>query len=304
MPAESINCCVTSPPYWGLRDYGVAGQIGREACLSDFIGRLVAVFEEVRRVLRPDGTLWVNMGDAYTGQAGGNQGKNGQRAGRRFTASVMAKQPDGLKAKDLIGQPWRLAFALQAAGWYLRSDIIWHKTNPMPEAVTDRPTRAHEYLFLLSRSPRYHYDADAIKTELSPKTRTVSTTPTKGDGTASTGEKVNAWMAKNGGRYHPEKANKRTVWRISSRPFKGAHFATFPVKLVEPCILAGCPVGGLVLDPFAGAGTTGVAAVLHGRSFVGIELNPEYAAMAMKRIATADPVGRQGDLLEAISEGQ
>lgn len=289
MPAESVNCCVTSPPYWGLRDYGVAGQIGLEASLQEFLGRLVAVFEEVRRVLRKDGTCWVNMGDAYAGATQGRRTQGPKITGRRAAAANARHRPglsDGLKHKDMMGQPWRLAFALQEAGWYLRSEIIWHKTNPMPEAVYDRPTRAHEQVFLLTKSPRYWYDAKAIKTPLRPKTLTVKTAPTKGDGTGSTGEKVNAWMQVNGGRKHPtDGANARTVWRVSSRPFKGAHFATYPPDLVRPCILAGCPVGGVVLDPFTGSGTTGMVAVQHGRDFVGIELNPAYADMARARIA-------------------
>ncbi len=304
LAADSVNCCVTSPPYWGLRDYGVAGQIGLEPTLDEFLAHLVAVFEEVRRVLRPDGTCWVNMGDSYANSSLSNHGRgkatprrNGHgklQSTREVENPTRMPPPAGVKPKDLIGQPWRLAFALQAAGWYLRSDIIWHKSNPMPEAVTDRPTRAHEYLFLLTKSARYAYDARAIKTPLRPKTLTVKTAPIKGDGTGSTGEKVNAWMNANGGRKHPtDGANKRTVWSISSRPFKGAHFATFPPKLVEPCILAGCPRGGVVLDPFTGSGTTGMVAVQHGRSFVGIELNPDYAAMARQRIAGAALDGEQ-----------
>lgn len=304
MPADSVNCCVCSPPYWGLRDYGVAGQIGLEPTLGEFIGQLVAVFEEVRRVLRPDGTLWVNMGDSYANASLSNRGRgkatprrngHGKLQSTREVANPERRPPPaGVKPKDMLGQPWRLAFALQEAGWYLRSEIIWHKTNPMPEAVHDRPTRAHEQVFLLTKSPRYWYDAKAIKTPLSPKTLTVKTSPTKGDGTGSTGEKVNAWMAANGGRKHPtDGANARTVWRVSSRPFKGAHFATYPPALVRPCILAGCPEGGLVLDPFTGSGTTGVVAVQHGRRFVGVELNPEYAEMARARIAAEHAKGRQ-----------
>lgn len=241
MESESVNCCVTSPPYWGLRDYGVAGQIGLEPTLAEFIAGLVVVFEEVRRVLRKDGTCWVNMGDAYASDSkwGGSSGGKNLSGEPGFNRS---RRHSGIKDKCLMGQPWRLAFALQDAGWYLRSEIIWHKTNPMPEAVYDRPTRAHEQVFLLTKSPRYWYDAKAIKTPLSPKTLTVKTAPTKGDGTGSTGEKVNAWMQANGGRKHPaDGANARTVWRVSSRPFKGAHFATYPPDLIRPCILAGCP---------------------------------------------------------------
>lgn len=308
LPAESVHCCVTSPPYWGLRDYGVAGQIGLEETLGEFLARLVAVFEEVRRVLRKDGTCWVNMGDSYANSSLSNRGRgkatprrNGHgklQSTRDVTNPDRRPPPAGIKAKDMLGQPWRLAFALQDAGWFLRSEIIWHKTNPMPEAVYDRPTRAHEHLFLLTKSARYAYDAAAIKTPLRPKTLTVKTSPVKGDGTGSTGEKLNAWAAANGGRKIPDGANKRTVWSISVRPFAGAHFATFPHALVEPCILAGCPVDGMVLDPFTGSGTTGMVAVQHGRSFVGIELNPQYAAMALRRIAGADPIGRQMTIAE------
>jgi len=301
LPDESVDCIVTSPPYWGLRDYGVDGQIGLEASLALFLDRLVAAFIEGRRVLKKTGTCWVNMGDSYASSALSNRSRGKATPRRNGHGKLQSTRevenpprrppPAGLKPKDLIGQPWRLAFALQDAGWFLRSDIIWHKSNPMPESVYDRPTRAHEYLFLLTKSARYAYDARSIATPVRPKTLTVKTT--KGDGTGSLGEKVNAWMAANGGRKHPTHANKRTVWSISSRPFKGAHFATFPEKLVEPCILAGCPRGGVVLDPFMGSGTTGVVAQRFGRSFIGIELNPEYAAMADRRLAQAHAAGVQ-----------
>jgi len=253
IPSGSVHCCITSPPYWGLRDYNVAGQIGLESSLDDFLQRLVAVFTEVRRVLRDDGTCWVNMGDSYVTSANTGTGWNSQINGKRTQiesgrASRAVRRTKistgGLKQKDLIGQPWLLAFALRASGWWLRQDIIWHKPNPMPETVSDRCTRAHEYLFLLTKGQHYHFDAGAIATPIKPKTLTVRTAPTKGDGTGSAGEKVNAWMAANGGRKHPQTANRRTVWSISARPFPGAHFATFPDELVEPCVLAGCPRGG------------------------------------------------------------
>lgn len=287
MDSNSVNCCVTSPPYWGLRDYGVEGQMGMEPTITDFIAAMADVFIHVLRVLRPDGTCWINMGDAYTGGGSGPQGDSGERKGRRFTARTMCKTVAGMPAKNLIGQPWRLAFALQSAGWILRSEIIWHKPNPMPEAVYDRPTRAHEHIFLLTKTAKYHYDYKAIQTPLRPKTLTVKTSPIKGNGKQSAGDKMNSWIAEHGGRKNGSGANKRTVWPISSRPFKGAHFATFPEALVEPCILAGCPAGGIVLDPFTGSGTTGIVAIKNDRKLIGIELNSEYCAMANQRCSDA-----------------
>ena len=297
LPSGSVHCVVTSPPYWGLRDYGVDGQIGLEASLAEFLAKLVAVFEEVRRVLRDDGTCWVNMGDCYVTPAntgtGWNSVINGKgtqieagrasRAVRRTRAST-----GGLKQKDLVGQPWRLAFALQDAGWYLRRDIIWHKPNPMPETVHDRPTTAHEYLFLLSKSQRYHYDAGAIRERASSATHRPVAGWAAGPGSHSSidhnRDRMTRPRARHGDRPACGTRNRRSVWTIPVTPFRGAHFATFPRKLVEPCILAGCPVGGLVLDPFAGSGTTGVVAVSLGRSFLGIELNPSYAEMARSRL--------------------
>jgi DNA modification methylase len=314
MPAESVNCCVTSPPYWGLRDYGVGGQIGLEGSLQEFLGKLVAVFEEVRRVLRPDGTCWVNMGDCYVTQAPGNDrpdhsgndrtGTRGlQGASRRAQRIMKPKRPPGLKMKDLVGQPWRLAFALQDAGWYLRRDIIWSKTNPMPETVHDRPATSHEYLFLLSKSKRYHYDAKAVMEPCTGRTnarghgvnakiRGGLTSWQNGPGSHDTvaHNKARGRVRQNASFSASiagpvDKRNRRSVWTIPCQPFKGAHFATFPPALVRPCILAGCPAGGLVLDPFTGSGTTGVVAMQEGRRFVGIELNPDYAEMARQRIA-------------------
>lgn len=253
MPDETFQCVITSPPYWGLRDYGVEGQLGIEKTFAEYLEKLVVIFHEVKRVLRKDGACWVNMGDNYTD-------------------------------KQLIGQPWRLAFGLQENGWYLRSDVIWEKPNVMPESVKDRPSRSHEYLFMLTKSPKYYYDAGAIKVPISPKTLTVSTSPRKGKGNESAGEKINKWTEENGGRYYPEKRNIRTVWRIATIPYKEAHFATFPKKLIEPCILASSRIEDIVLDPFSGAGTTGVVALQHGRRFVGIELNPEYIEMSERRI--------------------
>ena len=258
MDAESVNTCVTSPPYFGLRDYGHDGQIGLEPSPDEFVGKLVEVFREVRRVLRDDGTMWLNLGDSYSG---GN--------------------------KQLTGIPWRVAFALQADGWYLRQDIIWHKPNPMPESVRDRCTKAHEYIFLLAKSQRYYYDADAIK----------SPSKTAGRIDRGTAKHVGHETDAQDFRYHPKPrgkprnpmTNKRSVWTVTPKPFNGAHFATFPPDLIEPCVLAGCPVGGVVLDPFTGAGTTGLVAVKNGRGFVGSELNPEYADMARNRIASVEP---------------
>jgi DNA modification methylase len=274
LPEKSVHCVVTSPPYWGLRAYGTepqvwgdgwVGELGSEPTPELFVAHMVEVFAEVWRVLRDDGTCWVNLGDSYaTGggkvgscPGGGQQGD--QWKGYRGTRGESAKhspgaigpmtQPNrmpiaGLKPKDLVGIPWRVAFGLQAAGWYLRQEIIWHKPNPMPESVTDRCTKSHEQIFLLTKSQRYYFDAEAIKTPSSKKSQTVYTTPRKGDGTESTGEKLNKWMEENGGRYHPSAANRRSVWSISTHSFKGAHFATFPPRLVEPCVLAGTSARG------------------------------------------------------------
>lgn len=297
---SSVHCCVTSPPYWGLRDYGVDGQIGLEETPAEFLARLVAVFEEVRRVLRADGVCWVNMGDSYANDAkwgGSSGGKN--RASTNGGEGFRQRRDTGLKPKDLIGMPWRLAFALQDAGWWLRSDCIWHKPNPMPESVADRPTKAHEYVFLLTKSARYFYDADAVREPLAAKTLTTfgreetrRMSPERSDFI-----KADNWahaVKVRKPRLNDEGeiagANMRTVWSIATQPFHGAHFATFPEALAERCILAGCPDGGTVLDPFTGSGTTGVVAVRHGRSFVGCELNPDYADMARRRITSEAPL--------------
>jgi DNA modification methylase len=286
LPSESVNCCVTSPPYYGLRDYGVAGQIGLEQTPDAYVAEMVAVFREVRRVLREDGTLWLNLGDSYAAQGGSHAGRDDQKgvgAARVLAAgggdSGTRKAPSGLKPKDLIGIPWRVAFALQADGWWLRQDIIWSKPNPMPESVTDRCTKAHEYIFLLSKAERYHYDAEAMK-EPAVKGAAGSTfhkgkTATHQAGRASGKDRVEG-----------ETRNRRSVWTVATQPFSGAHFATFPPDLIEPCVKAGCPEGGTVLDPFNGAGTTGVVAYQQGRKYIGIELNPSYAEMAKERIRT------------------
>ena len=277
LPAASVHCCVTSPPYFGLRDYGCDGQIGLEATPDEYVCGLVAVFLEVRRVLRNDGTLWLNIGDSYCAPGGG------------FKPD--APSNSGFKPKDLIGIPWMLAFALRADGWFLRQDIIWSKPNPTPESVTDRCTKAHEYLFLLSKSARYYFDADAIAEQSTYAGKIV----VLGDKSLSRGQATGNNVKASGNGLADsvvvsETRNKRDVWTIATQPYPEAHFATFPPALVEPCILAGCPVGGTVLDPFAGAGTTGLVADRLGRNAILIELNPEYAAMAHRRIVNDAPL--------------
>lgn len=284
LPDASVQCCITSPPYWGLRDYGVAGQLGLEATPAEYVANMEAVFREVRRVLRDDGTLWLNLGDsynAYNGGTGPGAGLDMRRTkARPDLASGHALRCKGLKPKDLVGIPWRVALALQADGWYLRQDIIWHKPNPMPESVTDRCTKAHEYLFLLAKCERYYYDAEAIKEA----------------GSGVSGGACFGKINKNGPGARRMKdgenesirdgtRNKRSVWTIPTQAYSEAHFATFPEKLVEPCILAGCPEGGIVLDPFNGSGTTGVVCYKHRRQYLGIDLNEEYLRLAKRRIS-------------------
>lgn len=358
---NSVHCVVTSPPYWGLRDYGVQGQIGLEASPVEFIATMVEVFDEVRRVLRPNGTCWINMGDSYASNAGGydDTGSRGTTSHPRLGAGTMAAvvkdrrraRSSGLKPKDLVGQPWRLAFALQDAGWWLRQDIIWHKPNPMPESVRDRCTKSHEYIFLMTKSERYFYDAEAIKEPVvgdpdavrnrwdtkdyaapgqKPQKRT-----SRGNGVGfghgfdknpkpPVTERIPAGWATGTDRRHdelgghftqarkdagrdeqgmrtaarfgggagfredpdsrPDMRNKRSVWTMATHSFKEAHFATFPPELPELCIKAGCPIGGTVLDPFFGAGTTGLVADRLQRDCIGIELNPVYAEIARRRI--------------------
>ncbi|WP_069865487.1 DNA-methyltransferase [Pseudomonas citronellolis] len=291
MPDDSVHCCITSPPYFGLRDYGMAGQIGLEQTPAEFVARLVEVFRGVRRVLRDDGTLWVNMGDSYAsgGRGGGGtfMAEHGDGAWKgRSEASGWRSAPQGLKHKDLVGIPWRLAFALQDDGWYLRQDIIWHKPNPMPESVRDRCTKAHEYLFLLSKSPRYFFDQAAIvEPAQEPRgpgnVKPIESLPGEREGLNNN---IRGSLHKIGPR---EIRNKRSVWSVPTASFKGAHFATFPPDLIRPCVLAGAPRGGLILDPFGGAGTTGLVAMQEGRRSVLLELNPEYAAIARTRLAAA-----------------
>ena len=247
LPSESVQCIITSPPYWGLRDYGIEGQIGLEEKLQQYINKLVAVFSEAKRVLKSDGIFWLNIGDGYTS---GNRGYRApDKKNKARAMSVRPDTPEGLKPKDLLGIPWRLALALQADGWYLRSDIIWSKPNAMPESVKDRPTRSHEYIFMFTKKEKYYYDYQAIK--------------------------------ENG-------RNRRTVWNVNTMPFPEAHFATFPPALIEPCVLASTVEDNFVLDPFFGSGTVGVVCKKWKRNFVGIELNKEYIEIARKRLNVAE----------------
>lgn len=295
----TVQTCVTSPPYFGLRDYGAAGQIGLESTPGAYVSRLVDVFREVRRVLKPDGTLWLNLGDSYAG-SWGNQGRKETRGLQRPINGPMMQNlkpypikqsntgtaPAGLKPKDLIGVPWRVAFALQADGWYLRQDIIWAKPNPMPESVRDRCTKAHEYVFLLAKSQRYFYDAAAVK-ERSEGTayRRARRESARGGYSRGVGHGARNDSALSLIHATGETRNRRSVWTITPKPYKGAHFAVMPEALVTPCILAGSRPGDLVLDPFAGSGTVAVVARRLARSFVGMELNAEYCALAERRLA-------------------
>lgn len=280
---KSINCCITSPPYYGLRDYGVSGQIGNEDTPEQYIEKLVNVFEEVRRILKDDGVLWLNLGDSW---AGSNQGagtknltkKQASNHGTNYmntdTHKSKLSKLIGYKPKDLIGIPWMAAFALREAGWYLRQDIIWAKGNPMPESVKDRCTKSHEYIFLLSKSRKYYFDYESIK---EPAKYPNDNRGSRND--SRRGTKMNSISGVTG-----EKRNKRDVWNVNTKPCREAHFATFPDTLIEPCVLAGCPEGGIILDPFMGAGTMGMVAKRHNRNYVGIELNPDYVQIAENRI--------------------
>ena len=296
LPTESVHCCVTSPPYWGLRDYGVDGMIGLEDTPDAHMARLVDVFREVRRILRDDGTIWINYGDSYHANVGAGFAAEGTRQRGTLGGSVPVDHP--CKPKDLLGLPWMLAFALRADGWFLRSDIIWHKPNPMPESVTDRPTKSHEHLFLLSKRARYFYDSDAVRephVTFTPESKMTGGRNHIGHagGTPEQGKNAgnnNLHGARWDQAFHPGGRNLRDVWTIPTAPYPGAHFATFPEALVIPAIKAGCPAGGTVLDPFAGAGTTLLVAQSLGRDSIGIELNPEYAEMARKRITGKAPL--------------
>lgn len=277
--------CVTSPPYYGLRDYGHEGQIGLEETPEEYIKAMVEVFRCVWDVLEDDGTLWLNIGDSYAGSGKGQwtDGEHDPKKAKTDGMKMAIQKPAdiGCKPKDLIGIPWMLAFALRADGWYLRQDIIWHKPNPMPESVQDRCTKAHEYIFLMSKSQKYHYDADAIKEQ--------STSKSEGRrfGGNKYGDDDDPKFATKSGNVSKEydKANKRSVWTVNTKPYAGAHFAVFPSDLIEPCILAGAPVGGIVLDPFMGSGTTAQVAQDLGRQYLGCELNPDYKPLQQKRVA-------------------
>lgn len=338
LPDNSIDCCVTSPPYFGLRDYGVPDQIGLEDTPEIFVDTMVQVFEEVRRVLKPEGTLWLNLGDSYSGSRkalGDNKTNNrGNTESRRRDNHIIPRNDfcfDGFKPKDLMGIPWMVAFALRSAGWYLRQDIIWHKPNPMPESVNDRCTKAHEYIFLMSKSAQYYYDIDAIRTPVKDSTvqrlmqqiekqNGSERVPGKTNGAMKAvgpGKKVRPGVDTRGGNQGSEtgikaythrgsgdqkltghsgnfdsdgnligdgRANKKSVWTVTTKPFTEAHFATFPEDLIVDCIKAGCPDGGIVLDPFMGAGTTALVARKLNRNYVGFELNPKYISIAEKRL--------------------
>lgn len=300
LPDNCCSTCVTSPPYFGLRNYDTPGQIGLEETPDEYVEKIAEVFREVRRVLKDDGTLWLNIGDSYATRSGPKPPRN-----TRNRCDHTAKHvPTGYKYKDLIGIPWLLAFALRADGWYLRADIIWHKPNAMPESCKDRPTRAHEYVFLFSKSGRYYYDAEAVKEPAvgfpgsqNPNARRRGNTRTFRGGNAYTHDQAKENGADIKRQSHglvpneSGKRNRRSVWTIATRPYRGAHFATFPEGLARPCILAGSRPGDTVLDPFMGSGTTGAVAVKEGRDFIGIEINPEYIEMSKQRIRAAKQEG-------------
>lgn len=321
MNDESIHCVITSPPYWGLRDYQVTGQLGLEKTPEEYTEKMTGVFHEIKRVLRDDGTVWLNLGDSYFGggfgtSPGGNDDfskRYPKQASNRGTMEHEIRKKLGslkqhhsiLKTKDLCGIPWRVAFALQADGWYLRSDVIWHKPNPMPESVQDRPTKAHEYMFLLTKSDNYFYDAEAImEPSVTNENRPHGVVRDRVYGYESKAKKMrtsvkrggfngktNALPGREAFRAVRQFRNKRSVWTISTKPYKGAHFAVMPEALVEPCILAGSKVGDTILDPFSGSGTVGVVAKRFRRQFVGIELNLKYVKMSEQRISiTPEPM--------------
>jgi len=282
---QCVQTCITSPPYWGLRDYGTDEQLGLEETPEQYVENMVLLFREVRRVLKDDGTLWLNLGDSYAGGAGRWGGKKNitgfQSANKGSLTQIdVAKKwkHDIIKPKDLVGIPWRVAFALQADGWYLRQDIIWHKPNPMPESVTDRCTKAHEYIFLLSKSPKYYYDHESIKESAKPDVSIRDRDNTKLNNTPGR-TRMNGLTTN-----HYDSRNKRSVWTVNTKPYKEAHFAVFPDELIKPCILAGSAKGDIVLDPFFGSGTTGLVALRSRRRFIGIELNPDYVAIAESRL--------------------
>ena len=298
----SFQCCVTSPPYYGLRDYGHPGQVGIESSPTGYVTNMVDVFCEVRRVLADDGVLWLNLGDTYASSTKGSGGSNpetspkqawkGSPNGQGFKVRKFDLSEDNLKPKDLIGIPWRVAFALQADGWYLRQDIIWHKPNPMPESVRDRCTKAHEYLFLLTKSERYFWDAAAMQEKAAGTNH--------GNRPPGNSKRAEVAPGQTVGSHRPDREestydvftrNRRSVWTVATRPYSGAHFAVFPPALIEPCILAGSRVGDVVLDPFMGSGTTAQVAQQHGRQWIGCELNDAYAPLQSERLSkVAAPV--------------
>jgi DNA modification methylase len=309
MADNSVDCCVTSPPYFGLRDYGTDEQIGLEETPELFVAALVDVFTEVKRVLKNEGTLWLNLGDSYSSQGGGQVEQTVRNSNDYVNAGQSKgksrKAPTGLKPKDLIGIPWMVAFALRSSGWYLRQDIIWHKPNPMPESVTDRCTKSHEYIFLLSKSSKYYYDHESIKTEIQDSSvkrllqnienqNGSSRVPGKKNGNmkaVANGQPCYQYNDGHSGYLNSDgtlrgngMANKKSVWTVTTKPFSEAHFATFPQDLIVDCIKAGCPEGGTVLDPFMGAGTTALVAKKLDRNYIGFELNQDYIKIAEKRL--------------------
>ena len=302
LPSKSINTCITSPPYWGLRNYNdEEKQLGMEDTPEEFVDNLVKVFREVKRVLRDDGTVWLNLGDSYS-SGGRTTTTNQSLRGDKNYGVTRPKPSKGIKPKDLIGIPWRVAFALQQDGWYLRQDIIWNKPNPMPESVKDRCTKAHEYIFLLSKNVKYYFDNEAIqedsvsinsKGEVGKANSTINIGKSVAD---KEGFEIRDGL-KDMGVYRQK--NKRSLWTVTTKPNKDAHFATFPHDLIEPCVLAGCPRDGLVLDPFAGSGTTGQVALAHNRKAVLIELNAEYVQLIKKRFGIGTTLfDARADILE------
>jgi len=290
LPPQSIDCCVTSPPYFKLRDYQTAGQIGNESTFQEYVESIVDVFREVKRVLRDDGTVWLNLGDTYTRNGGTDRkvSKTARTGNTRNTLKAMSSRksipPDGMRSKNLIGIPWRVAFALQSDGWNLRQDIVWHKTNCLPESVTDRCVKSHEYIFLLSKSEKYYFNHVAIK-EDAVKGSAGSKFNTGKTGIHQLGRSSEKPRKKSvDGQL---KRNRRSVWSIPTKPYKGGHFATFPPALIEPCILAGSRLSGTVLDPFAGSSTTGEVAMNHKRKYIGIEINEAYCNLSIERICKA-----------------
>lgn len=292
LPAESVQCVVTSPPYWGLRDYGVAGQLGMEATYQEHVATMVDVFREVRRVLKKDGVAWVNYGDTYASSVNGRSAADVKTSGnddRAFRDKPFSTVQGALKAKDLCGIPWRVAFGLQDDGWFLRQDIIWHKPNPMPESIKDRCTKAHEYIFLLSKSGRYFFNSESMQENAEVPSDKFA--PARGSNKMDSSTLRNDKGRHGGGQLGaPGLRNRRSVWTINTAAFSEAHFATFPPELPEICIKAGSKLGDTILDPFGGAGTTGLVADRLGRNAILLELNPEYAAMAERRIRGDSPL--------------